>query len=102
MKEELLIKRTLRASLESGFSRAWTAIWDSNLTTIIACAILFWVGNSIAGGEQVKGFSITLAIGVAVSMFTAIVVSRSLLRVFAGTGIGHHPSLFSPIGGKNV
>ena len=101
IKEELYAKRTLKASLDAGFSRAWTAIWDSNLTTIIACLILFWVGNSIAGGEQVKGFAITLAIGVIVSMFTATVVTRSLLRLFAGTGLGRHPSLFSPIGGKN-
>ena len=102
MKEELLTERTLKASLEAGFSRAWTAIWDSNLTTIIACIILFWVGNSIAGGEQVKGFALTLAIGVAASMFTAIVVTRSLLRLCVGTGIGRYPNLFSPIGGKNV
>ena len=102
MKEELLTKRTLGASIEAGFSRAWAAIWDSNLTTVIACLILLWVGNSIAGGEQVKGFAVTLAIGVAVSMFTAIVVTRSLLRLFVGTGIGHKPWLFSPIGRKNV
>lgn len=102
MKEELLTERTLKASLEAGFSRAWTAIWDSNLTSVIACAILFWVGNSIPGGEQVKGFAITLAIGVVISMFTAIVVTRSLLRLCVGTGIGHYPNLFSPIGGKNV
>ncbi|MCL2149784.1 MAG: protein translocase subunit SecD [Dehalococcoidia bacterium] len=102
MKEELLTKRTLRASLEAGFSRAWAAIWDSNLTTVIACIILYWVGNSIAGGEQVKGFALTLAIGVVASMFTAIIVTRSLLRLTVGTGIGRHPGLFSPIGGKNV
>jgi len=102
MKEELFIKRTLKASLEAGFSRAWTAIWDSNLTSIVACVILFLVGNNIAGGEQVKGFAVTLAIGVIVSMFTAIVVTRSLLRLCVGTGLGRHPNLFSPIGGKNV
>ncbi len=102
MKEELLTKRTLKASLEAGFSRAWTAIWDSNLTTVVVCLVLYWAGSSIAGGEQVKGFAITLAIGVVASMFTAIVVTRSLLRLCVGTGIGRHLGLFSPIGGKNV
>jgi preprotein translocase subunit SecD len=102
MKEELLIKRTLGAAIEAGFSRAWSAIWDSNLTTLISCVILLWVGSSIAGGEQVKGFAITLAIGVVVSMFTAIVVTRTLLRLFVGTRLGHKTWLFSPVGRKNV
>ena len=102
MKEEMLTKRTVKSSVEVGFSRAWTAIWDSNLTTVIACIILFWVGSNIAGGEQVKGFAVTLAIGVVASMFTAIVVTRSLLRFCVGTGIGHYPKLFSPVGGKDV
>jgi preprotein translocase subunit SecD len=102
LKEELALKRTLGAAIEAGFSRAWSAIWDSNLTTIIACVILLWVGNSIAGGEQVKGFAVTLAIGVVVSLFTAIVVTRTLLRLFVGTRIGHRTWLFTPTGRKNV
>jgi preprotein translocase subunit SecD len=102
MKEELLLKRTLGASIEAGFSRAWTAIWDSNLTTIIACLILLWVGSSVAGGEQVKGFAVTLAIGVVVSLFTAIVVTRTMLRLCVGTGLGKKTWLFSPLGRKNV
>ena len=102
MKEELLLKRTLGAAIEAGFSRAWSAIWDSNLTTIIACMILLWVGSSIAGGEQVKGFAITLTIGVITSLFTAIMVTRSLLRLFVGTGIGRRTALFRPAGRGNV
>ena len=98
MKEELMTRRTLGASVEAGFSRAWSAIWDSNLTTVIAAAILIWVGNTVAGGQQVKGFAITLALGIGVSMFTAIVVTRTLLRLFIRTGIGKRPMLFSPIG----
>jgi preprotein translocase subunit SecD len=98
MKEELMTHRTLGASVEAGFSRAWSAIWDSNLTTIIAAGILIWVGNTVAGGQQVKGFAITLALGIGVSMFTAIVVTRTLLRMFIKTGIGKRPMLFSPVG----
>ncbi len=100
MKEELQRGRTLGAAIEAGFSRAWSAIWDSNITTLIAAIILFWVGSSIAGGEQVKGFAVTLSIGIAVSMFTAIIVTRTLLRLFAGTRLARKTWLFSPLGGK--
>ena len=100
MKEELQRGRTLGAATEAGFSRAWSAIWDSNITTLIAAVILFWVGSSIAGGEQVKGFAVTLSIGIAVSMFTAIIVTRTLLRLFVGTRLAQKTWLFSPLGGK--
>ncbi len=95
MKEELRTGRTLGAGIEAGFNRAWNAIRDSNITTIIVCAILFWVGNSIVAGAPVKGFAITLGIGIAVSMFTAIVVTRTLLRLFVGTSLAKKTSLFS-------
>lgn len=95
MKEEIRAGRTLGAAIEAGFNRAWTAIRDSNITTIIVCVILFWVGNSIVGGAPVKGFAITLGIGITVSMFTAIVVTRTLLRLFVGTPLARHTSLFS-------
>ena len=101
MKEELQRGRTLGAAIEAGFNRAWTAIRDSNITTFIVCAILFWVGTSIAAGAPVKGFAVTLSIGVAVSMFTAIVVTRTFLRLFVGTRISRQSWLFSPkVGGK--
>jgi preprotein translocase subunit SecD len=95
MKEELAAGRTPGAAIEAGFNRAWTAIRDSNVTTFIVTAILFWVGSNIAGGEKVMGFAVTLFIGVAVSMFTAIVVTRTLLRLFAGSRMTRRPNLFN-------
>lgn len=100
MKEELRTGRTLGAAIEAGFNRAWTAIRDSNLTTFIACAILYVVGSNIVAGAPVKGFGLTLFIGVAVSMFTAITVTRSLLRLFIGSRLASKTSLFSPYVGK--
>ncbi len=95
MKEELAAGRTPGAAIEAGFNRAWTAIKDSNVTTFIVTAILFWVGSNIAGGDKVMGFAVTLFIGVAVSMFTAIVVTRTLLRLFAGSRMTRRPNLFN-------
>jgi len=103
MKEELRVGRTLGAAIESGFNRAWTAIRDSNVTTFIVCGILYWLGSSIVASAPVMGFALTLFIGVAVSMFTAIVVTRTLLRLFVATGLARRISLFSPyIGKENV
>jgi preprotein translocase subunit SecD len=101
MKEELRGGRTLGATIEAGFSRAWTAIRDSNITTFIACIILYIVGSNIAAGAPIKGFALTLFIGVAVSMFSAIVVTRTFLRLFVGSSLASKTWLFSPyIGGK--
>jgi len=100
MKEELRTGRTLGAGIEAGFNRAWMAIRDSNVTTFIVCAILYWVGNSIVAGAPVKGFAVTLFLGVAVSMFTAIVVTRTLLRLFVGSHLARKTSLFSVSVGK--
>jgi len=100
MKEELRMGRTLGAAIEAGFNRAWTAIKDSNVTTFIVCGILYWVGTSIVAGAPVKGFALTLFIGVAVSMFTAIVVTRTLLRLFAGTRLARWTPLFSLYSGR--
>ncbi|MBI2935934.1 MAG: protein translocase subunit SecD, partial [Chloroflexi bacterium] len=82
MKEELRGGRTFIAAIDSGFGRAWPSIRDSNISTFITCAILFWFGTRM-GASVVIGFAVTLAIGVAVSMFTAITVSRVLLRLAA-------------------
>jgi preprotein translocase subunit SecD len=79
MKEELRGGRSLSAAVEAGFNRAWTAIRDSNITTFIACAVLIWLGGSL-GALMVRGFAITLFIGVALSMFSAITVTRTFLR----------------------
>ena len=75
MKEELRAGKTLRVAIEEGFLRAWTSIRDSNLSTLISCVLLMWIGTGF-----VKGFAVTLSIGILVSMFTAITVSRTMLR----------------------
>lgn len=80
LKEELLAGRNLRTAIDLGWKRAWTSIRDSNISTLITCVILFWFGNAF-GASIVKGFSLTLALGVLVSMFTAIIVTRTILHV---------------------
>ncbi|TEU18942.1 MAG: protein translocase subunit SecD [Dehalococcoidia bacterium] len=86
MKEELRGGRSLGAAAETGFNRAWTAIRDSNITTFIACLILFWLGGTF-GAFMVRGFALTLFIGVALSMFTAITVTRTFLRLIIGSQV---------------
>jgi preprotein translocase subunit SecD len=81
MKEELRAGRNLRNAVDTGFSRAWPSIRDSNAATLITCGILFFFGNTF-GASIVKGFAVTLALGVAVSLFTAILVTRSILHLF--------------------
>jgi len=95
MKEEFATGRTLGAAIEAGFNRAWTAIRDSNVTTIIVCIILIWLGSSIVESAPVTGFAVTLLIGVLVSMFSAIIVTRTLLRLFVGTPLAKKMALFS-------
>ncbi len=80
MKEELRAGRPLYLAVEAGFSRAWTSILDSNLSTIITCIILAWFGSNF-GASTVKGFAINLGLGVAISMFTAVVATRTFMRV---------------------
>jgi preprotein translocase subunit SecD len=96
IKEELREGRTLGAAIEAGFNRAWNAIRDSNVTTIIVCLILYWLGSSIVASAPVTGFALTLGLGVVVSMFTAIIVTRTLLRLFVGTPLARRTRLFSP------
>jgi preprotein translocase subunit SecD len=94
MKEELRAGRALRQAIDLGFSRAWPSIRDSNLSTLITCAILYWFGASF-GASIVKGFSLTLALGVLVSLFTAITVTRTFLHtVLVGLRIAQHPRWF--------
>jgi len=100
MKEEFRTGRTLGAAIEAGFNRAWTAIRDSNVTTIIVCIILYWLGSSIVASAPVMGFALTLLIGVVVSMFTAIVVTRTFLRLFVGSPVADKTSLFSAYLGR--
>ncbi|MCL2852285.1 MAG: protein translocase subunit SecD [Defluviitaleaceae bacterium] len=82
MKDELVNGRSLRASLEHGFSRAIPAIVDSSVTTIIAGVILFWLGTG-----PVMSFASTLVIGIVVSMFTAVVITKIIMKALIGLGI---------------
>jgi len=86
IKEELRGGRSLGAAAEAGFNRAWTAIRDSNITTFIACIVLFWLGGTL-GALMVRGFALILFIGVALSMFTAITVTRTFLRLIIGSQV---------------
>jgi preprotein translocase subunit SecD len=92
-REELRAGKTLYRAVESGFYRAFSSILDSNVTTLIACAALFWLGSGL-----VKGFALTLSIGVIISMFTAITCSRTflLLTVLGIPGLRDKPELFCP------
>ena len=92
-REELRSGKTLYRSVESGFYRAFSSILDSNVTTLIACGALFWLGSGL-----VKGFALTLAIGVLVSMFTAVSCSRTLmlLTVLSLPKVRQKPELFCP------
>jgi preprotein translocase subunit SecD len=92
-REELRAGKTLYRSVESGFYRAFSSILDGNVTTLIACAALFWLGSGL-----VKGFAVTLAIGVIVSMFTALTCSRTfmLVLVLGFPGVRQKPELFCP------
>ena len=95
MKEELRAGRTLLSSVNLGFDRAWPAIRDSNVSTLITCAILFWFADTLRA-TLVQDFAFTLAIGVGMSMFTAITVSRTLLRMMTATPLGKRPGAFVP------
>ena len=101
MKEELRAGRSLLSSINIGFNRAWPAIRDSNVSTLITCAILFWFADTLEA-SIVKGFAITLAIGVGMSMFSAITVSRTLLRLMAATRLSRRLNLFVPSGGADL
>jgi len=89
MKEELRAGRSLGSAIETGFERAFTSIRDSNFSTLMTCAILYYFGTSM-----IRGFALTLALGVLVSMFTAIVVTHTFLRALVGLGVVRHPWLF--------
>lgn len=88
-REELRAGKSLYRSVESGFYRAFSSILDSNVTTLIACGALFWLSSGL-----VKGFALTLAIGVMVSMFTAITCSRTLMFLAIANPALRKPQLF--------
>ena len=89
MKEELGRGRNLTEAIEEGFKRAWDSIRDSNFSSLITCAILFYFGSSI-----IRGFALNLALGILLSMFSAIMLTRTLLTATAHTGLGEKLSLW--------
>lgn len=89
LKEELADKKGLAAALEDAFRRAWPSIRDGHVTVLISCAVLFWFSSSI-----IKGFALTLALGMFTSLFTAVVSTRTILRFLAGTRASNWGWLF--------
>jgi preprotein translocase subunit SecD len=93
VKEELRAGRLLASAIDIGWKRAWPSIRDSNISTLITCAVLFYFGSNF-GASIIVGFATNLFLGVLVSMFTAIVVTRTFLNMLVPTGIVSHPALF--------
>ena len=89
LKEELWAGKSLRSAVAAGFDRAWTAILDANVTTMLAAAVLYWLGTSL-----IKGFAIMLFIGVVCSLFTAVTVTRWLLTMVAEARWAQKRSLY--------
>lgn len=88
-KEEVRKGKTLRSAMEAGFGRALITIFDSNITTLMAAAVLFYLGTG-----PVKGFAVTLALGVVLSMFTAVTVTKFLLRFLIASNLTKNPAFF--------
>lgn len=95
-KEEYRSGKTLLAAMDSGFSRAFTTILDSNITTLIAAFVLFFMGTG-----PVKGFAITLGLGILLSMFTAITFTQYLLKLLIGSNIIKNGTAYGASGGKS-
>jgi preprotein translocase subunit SecD len=93
IKEELRAGRTMASAIDQGFKRAWPSIRDSNASTIITAVILYWFGNNF-GATQIVGFATSLAIGVIISLFTAVTVTRTFLNVLLLQGVALHPWLY--------
>ena len=87
IKEELRRGASVRESISTGYDRAWASIRDSNIATLVICFIL-WIFGRNFGASTVQGFAYTLAIGVVISMFTAVIVTRTLVRIFMGRSSG--------------
>jgi preprotein translocase subunit SecD len=93
VKEELRAGRLLASAIDVGWKRAWPSIRDSNISTLITCAVLYGFGSNF-GATIIVGFASTLFLGVVISMFTAIVVTRTFLNLLVPTGVVSHPALF--------
>ena len=96
-KEEIRKGKTLRSAMEAGFNKAFTTIFDSNITTIMAAVVLFYLGTG-----PIRGFAITLALGVVLSMFSAITITRELLRFLIGSNLIKNPAFFGCAAPKEV
>jgi len=94
-KEEILKGKTLRSAMEAGFDKAFLTIFDSNLTTVMAAVVLFYLGTG-----PIRGFAVTLALGVALSMLSAITITRYLLRFLIASNLAKHPSFYGLISNK--
>jgi preprotein translocase subunit SecD len=90
-KEEVRNGKSIKAGIEAGFDRAWSSIRDSNFSTLITCLILYQFSSST---PLIRGFAVTLGLGVLISMFTAVIVSRTFLRTVVGSRFGDNPRLF--------
>lgn len=89
MKEEIRLGKTLGPAIEAGFNRAWSSILDSNVSSILVASWLFWQGTTV-----VRGFALVLIIGVLISMFSAVTVTRTVLRLIVRTDWGRRPELY--------
>ena len=89
IREELLDGRTVRIAVEKGYNRALSSVVDSNITTLIAGAVLYYLGTG-----PVKGFGVTLMIGLGASMVTAVFITKYLLRIVANTNLGRNSKMF--------
>ncbi|MGH2356394.1 MAG: protein translocase subunit SecD [Candidatus Limnocylindria bacterium] len=89
MKEEIRAGKTLGPAIEAGFNRAWSSILDSNVSSLLIAGWLYWVGTTV-----VRGFALVLAVGVMVSMFSAVTVTRTMLRYVVRTGWGRRIALY--------
>jgi preprotein translocase subunit SecD len=94
-REELRAGKTLKAAIEAGFDRAWVAILHGNGTTLVSCLVLYVFGGKVVASAQVQGFALTLAIGVIASMFSAMIVTRTFLRYFAGERMSKRRTWFA-------
>jgi preprotein translocase subunit SecD len=96
LKDELRSGKSLLHSIEAGFEHAWPSIRDSNISSMITSGILFWFGR-YTGASIITGFALTLFIGVAVSMFTAITVTRAFLRLLVTFHLARNKNLFGDV-----
>lgn len=101
MKEELRSGKTLTMAVNTGFSRAWPAIRDSNVSTLITCLILFWFADQL-GASIVKGFAVTLSVGVIISMISALLITQTILKLAANSILSKLITLYVPAGRKDL